>query len=483
MIPRKRSSLVWVLAVLAALVSIVVSLIPIVFALKNPAPGFLYAAGMVVDGWRSAHHLPVYENPELGRCTNMYGPLYPWVLGRLYSVFGLSNQIGKYLSLACTMMLMGLGLSLCRRQLRGVGWLFALTLWFSGVNRLQGVYTWNHPDMAAWFCAFIALYVSILSLREKSFLKAAIASCLFLSAFLLKQPTLMLTIIVPLEAVWSRRFEKSGAQRYLIALFPLITGVIALLCLKTFYPSVFFYFFTMPRWYPIRWGVFFGSSAAFLLTIPLFWACLVLAWKKRGNLLREETSRILLLTCAVTFPLAQLTAAKGGGNINSLAPLLIAIILFCSYHLIEVKTWIETRTGASRFFLGCAFAGALFYQSNPELAFETYHFKVTDYRASEYETIVSLARELPGMVRSPEDPTIALHAKGQFGLSFGQEQDCSFWKLPVPKKITEEISEADYLISVETYQIFNPSYLAGLGFSPVRKLTAYSIWQKSKNRE
>src|ERR1700733_10410007 len=50
-----------------------------------------WVAAIIVDGWRFAAGLPVYEPLGQGHATLMYGPADSIVLGWLYSLFSLSN--------------------------------------------------------------------------------------------------------------------------------------------------------------------------------------------------------------------------------------------------------------------------------------------------------------------------------------------------------------------------------------------------------
>ena len=40
---------------------------------------------ILLDGWRAAHHLPVYTLPDQDHATHMYGPAITYVLGAIFA--------------------------------------------------------------------------------------------------------------------------------------------------------------------------------------------------------------------------------------------------------------------------------------------------------------------------------------------------------------------------------------------------------------
>ena len=61
------------------------AVVGILFDLHQARADTGWDAAMVVEGWRAANGLPVYEDQITGHATTMYGFAEPYVLGALYS--------------------------------------------------------------------------------------------------------------------------------------------------------------------------------------------------------------------------------------------------------------------------------------------------------------------------------------------------------------------------------------------------------------
>jgi hypothetical protein len=103
-------------------------------------------------------------------------------------------------------------------------------------------------------------------------------------------------------------------------------------------------------------------------------------------------------------------------------------------------------------------------------------------------TLISYVRGLPGKVVSPQDPTIALLAKGYAGVSAANEYDRHTWRWPLPKVI-RDMEQADYVITwgkTNTWQTFTfdegIQMLPQLGFEPLPvpglENSDYQVWKR-----
>jgi len=106
-----------------------------------------------------------------------------------------------------------------------------------------------------------------------------------------------------------------------------------------------------------------------------------------------------------------------------------------------------------------------------------------------YWRTVAQARELPGTVVCPEDPTIPLHAKQYSGQNFFSEKDANpidgRWPEAMPQRVLSEIRGAEYVVDVTNYwgENIDDKLLQDLGFEPAQEAAietpCYKIWRNN----
>ncbi len=107
-----------------------------------------------------------------------------------------------------------------------------------------------------------------------------------------------------------------------------------------------------------------------------------------------------------------------------------------------------------------------------------------------YWKVVELAKNLPGKVICPEDPTIPFYAVGYLGLNIFSEYDTHLVNSGYPVTPAgprpKELLEADYLIDVfdPSQNILKDANLESLGFEPVMtddswlESADYKVWKR-----
>ena len=122
------------------------------------APSSPWEAAQVVEAWRSARGLPVYELVPGGHATHMYGALGPWVQGEIFRWVGANNASGRFLTLFSALATITLVAVAVRT--RGVAWSVPVG-WAAllGVNhRSHQYFVENRPDMTALMLATLAIF-------------------------------------------------------------------------------------------------------------------------------------------------------------------------------------------------------------------------------------------------------------------------------------------------------------------------------------
>jgi hypothetical protein len=108
------------------------------------------------------------------------------------------------------------------------------------------------------------------------------------------------------------------------------------------------------------------------------------------------------------------------------------------------------------------------------------------YGDKNYRKIIYRARNLPGKVICPDDPTIMLQARKQIDRSLVSERDALGtlgWR-QVPAYLPGELKRADYVIRVKGNwtPAFGTNWLVAMNYKPINDpvfhRTAYELWQR-----
>jgi hypothetical protein len=458
-----------------------------------PAPRNPWEALQIVEGWRSVQRMPVYDLSPAGHATHMYGALAPWVQGELFRWVGPNNISGRVLSL-CSSLLLVIVLVVGLVGARPAWYLPVACAAMIGVSHRCGHYfAENRPDMTALLFATIGIYFLAAGNERRRPAYFILGSACLVVGFFFKQTATPFSI-VPLVALclrgrWPTRWEIS------LALVPvtIVCGVI--LGLKYLSPAVHHYMIEVPGAYSINWPRFVKFLADPLLDSPLFVVLLAECVFFDERSFREDPRLLwLMAVLAVTIPLSALARAKAGGAANSLLPMLLPMMAFCAFRLPRLLERLEHRRAplVPRFLAGSFLAILLFCTIFPHLTVANAIIPPKSRWDPGYWQAVALARELPGKVVSPEDPTIALHAKRYAGHNLTAEKDAQplngNWTEAIPDRVVEEIRRADYVFDLTDYWGANidEALLSDLGFEPATPANldsgCYKLWRRAPTK-
>jgi hypothetical protein len=234
---------------------------------------------------------------------------------------------------------------------------------------------------------------------------------------------------------------------------------------------------TAPRLYPV-------SAMAWVRDLALFLEGSLAAWLATGVALasgwrpdRRDSFAWLAVTAAVTTLLSAVTEAKLGGRDNCMIPAWFAVMAL-AFALLR-RSGTAQRSDLVFVAVSCALLVTALTAPAPGSPAVRYHRAVT--AAAAYRQAVGYVRGLGGVVMSPEDPTIALIARGQVGPSIFAEYDAAGWPKAPPARLLGELRRADHVVDNVGYwnDWLKPETLAALGFRPEWTNGAYTVWGRA----
>jgi hypothetical protein len=445
----------------------------------------------IVEAWRSAHGMPVYELSSGGHATHMYGALVPWVQGELFRWIGPNNVSGRLLSLGSSLVcvtLLAVGLA-GRRS----AWYLALA-WAAllGVNHRSGQYfAENRPDMTALLFGALALFLLAAGQEKRRPFFVLLGSCCLVAGFFFKQ-TAVIFSAAPLLALLLRG-KRPALSETMWALCPVAASVAVILALEATSPAVYHYMVEVPGAYSINWPRAAKFLWELLLDSPLF-LIVFGEWLlfSSESIRSDPRTRWLLAVLAIAVPFSAVSHAKVGGWPNCLLPALLAMTAFCVLRLPALLRPIEQSAAprSAGFVYATFLAVVLLMTTFPHLTWERSLIVSRQRLDGEYAAAVAAARSLPGSVVCPEDPTIPLYAKRYAGQSIFSEKDArphgGAWPIQTPEPVLSELRGADYVIDVTNYWGGNvdETLLEALGFQPLDIAAldsqCYRIWHRIK---
>jgi hypothetical protein len=470
---------------LASRVPLLIAALVIVFAnvsflsrrIAHAQPNTPWEAGLIADGWRVSRGTALYEEPRAGHATAMYGPLLPLTLGAIFKVTGANNYAGRIFEAVCGLLAVTLlAFALTRGQptfVIFVGWSL-----LSALNLRTGVYFADtRPDAA---CLLFSVVAILLMYREDwgSYL-AGVA--VLLVAFYFKQTAVVVAGVACLAYLIRRGRETLW---WLKASVPLLTLPAAVLLTKALHPLAYHYMIEVPAMNPVPPARIVVECIAILSSVACFY--IALAEYLSSGEATDKRGAWLLAAIPVTFIYSVVSTARVGGSLNSPLPVLTSFFAFTVWRLPRLLALADSpKLGALRRLafgatLGSAIVATAFvaYESDAGLTRET-------QGDEHYERVIEIARDLPGKVVCPNDPTIPLYAKGYAGRQIFMEMDAAGLDVGVPDYALAEISSADYVIQLNKVflgaQLIPDARLAAMGLRPVEydelKGTAYTVWE------
>ncbi|PYJ36455.1 MAG: hypothetical protein DME84_10525 [Verrucomicrobia bacterium] len=156
----------------------------------------------------------------------------------------------------------------------------------------------------------------------------------------------------------------------------------------------------------------------------------------------------------VLIPISIWTICKSGGGYNSLLFAYLAMTALFAARLDGIFGWLRSlsiqRSFVAAIAIALAILASFFLQFDQTVALLSVR-----HGDEKYDTAVALARDLDGVVVSPQDPTILYRAKNYFGRSLFFELDTHAvngnWPNDLPMSILQELQQADRVIAVRSY--------------------------------
>ncbi len=473
----------------AALLVLLVNGVNIARSFASPNPHDPWEAAETVEGWRSAHGIPVYESAPDGHAAPMYGPLAPWAIGEMFRFAGTNNQAGRLLTLlgavgtAILLVLIVGG----RRALWFQLVAFAL---FMGLNWRTGDYfVVNRPDMLAMLFAAMGVLLLGRGHERQSVSSVLLGTACVVAGFFFMQSAAIFAV-VPL-VVLGLKWQRPSIEQVLLAALPLAVVLAIIPIMRIADPAMYFGMIIVPRSFGLNHLGTVRAAMDLLLDYPLF--VLVAAdWLMDDARAYRKDHRVLWVLAAlvVAVPFSAMMSVRLGGARQSLLPALLTMTAFVVLRLPRLSAILEDcnahpmRRLAFGSFLGALLLLGLFPHPSRKHGF----INARNPLADSYRRVIARTAELPGTVVSPEDPTIVLYAKGQAVRNLFTEYDAHTvngeWPKQPPWDALNEMRHADYLIDVRGYgqDLLVDSMIEPLGFEPVDDPAFddvnYRLWRK-----
>jgi hypothetical protein len=480
------------IVVLASLIVILASVMKIGTAVRMRHPIDMWEAATVAVAARVAAGEPMYAemHKPSGIEPGLYSPLQSLTLAAVFKATGPSLLPGRVINVLAGMAFIPLflrALGICRN-----GWsiLFGIAFLLALDEQLTGLWALPRADAVPLLCAIVFVSAAYRACSENSFRWAALAHVALLIGFFWKQTILAVAPAPFLAAAISRTAPKRMMATFLVG--PLVCVVVAVGLIRGFSPNMYEAMFETPAGFAIRPRMAALFAYATLLAAPLQW--LTIGWiaSSDGLPVRDKTKFTWAVASAASaIPLNFLALAKVGGGPNSLAYVVYgsgAAVLCCvpSFHQFLSS---PTAGLAKRHLLGVSLAITLGLTWMTILDTPRRVQLHRSYGDAGRPKVIAIAKSLPGKVVSPQDPTIALEAKGYAGIGSVNEWDRRLWKWPLSKTI-QEMKGADYVVTwglTNTWETwtFDEGFqaLTELGFEamPVEGLqnSHYKIWKRN----
>jgi 4-amino-4-deoxy-L-arabinose transferase-like glycosyltransferase len=468
---------------------ILANVVFIIFRLRLPYPVTPWEAGIVTDAWRMLQGDTIYA-AGTDHATHMYGPLITVVLAQAFKFVGPVLEVGRIVSAISGTAIVILLASLFGRGDR-LTFAIAVALLLAANTRTGYYFTETRPDMVSLFFACVALIVfyhgqeSAKKQMSQIALMAA-GSALLVIAVMFKQ-TAAVFMFVP-ALVMMTQFGRFSFQKVqlLLAAIPIACVVTVLVGVWYLTPGLWHFIAEVPAQYKISVLRMGRMGVELLVSFPLF-VFAIMHWAFADAQIAPRTRWLMAaMTCAIPMSLA--ACAKDGGNANCLIPAILSISVVCAWRTPVALALLrdQYRSLRLRTATGALLGILLFAHAYPVPQFSLEALKGGNGTADR-TSVVAEARLLPGKVISPDDPTIALMAKGYAGRTAVFEADAVYWDINRSQAFVREIDSADYVIALRQAHIWpdwgtTDEVLQARGFAKVAFQTTspsvYELWQR-----
>jgi hypothetical protein len=433
---------------------------------------------IAIEAVRVNAGLPIYE---AAHATHLYGPLLTILIAGIVQVFGLN-----LIAVRLIMSIFGIALAIllsaifCPGKSRAC---LAMGIFlFLGLNLRTNLILFSiQPDWAATFIAVVALYIWIT--RTSSVFLSFLSLALFVCAMLFKQTTAAFAAIPLVYVLWWKR--PLQFRDIALSLVPMVSILLSLAAVRVLWPQMFDAVVTIPASIRVYPGRVLNIALYLFLTFPIFLIALWFILRSRSPITERE--RWILSALVVLVPVSIWTTCKSGSGYNSLLFAYLALTALFVVRLDAIFDWLRALS-IQRSFLA-AIALALAILASFFLQFErAVGLLALRYGDDKYDIAVALARRLPGVVSTPQDPTIAYRANHYFSRSLFFELDAhnvnGNWPDQLPDSMVQELARAKYVVQVHSYvptRVFD-DYLKAGEFRPMSfpelEGSAYTVWAR-----
>lgn len=489
------------LLVLTSVAIVVASVASLIIRATLPYPINVWEAGLLTDAARMAQGLRVYD-PAIEHATTMYSPLTTIVLSEIYKVFGFGLQAGRWLNVVAASISLVMILAWFARP-RFADISIALAFLLAGHTRAAAYFAESRPDMTAILLILPSLWLVYRGLElargAAQVAWVAAGSLVLAAAVFTKQTALAYAAIAPVVVLLSDR----SPRRFLLSLLPFVPAIVAMAVTWKYFPGVWRYMIEVPSQYGVPLANLRQQIVELGGAAPLFLMALV-QWLLTDAAADMKRPRIrwLMVFIACACGSGCIAAAKEGAYFNSLIPAFLGMGAFCAWR-IPVLLGLLARTDiawTARSVAAATLAFLLVIFVTPNFDLFRIRGQFVGLGDASRPLVIAEARELPGKVVSPDDPTLALMAKGYAGRSAVFQADLVRWVPTRIEPLIEEIALADWVILMTAVHVVpgkptNPvligldwwpreDVLHRLGFKRVAfKSTSdplYQLWRKEK---
>jgi hypothetical protein len=489
------------LLVLTSVAIVIASVASLAIRVTLPYPINVWEAGLVTDAARMAQGLRVYD-PAVEHATTMYSPLTTIVLSEFYKALGFSLQAGRWLNVVAASISLCMILAWFSRP-RFADISIALAMLLAGHARAGNYFAESRPDMTAIALVLTSLLLVYRGLELTRGITQvawiAAGSLLLAVAVFTKQTALAYAVVPPVAVLLTNR----SLRRFTLSLLPFVPAVVGLIVTREYLPAVWHFMIDVPLQYRVPFANLGVSIVALISAAPLFLLALT-HWllTDAADDMKRPRIRWLMIFIACAFGSGVIAAAKEGGASNSLIPAFLGMGAFCAWRLPVLLGLLE-RGGiawAARSVAAATLAFLLLIFATPDFNLFRIQSQFIGLGAGTRPLVIAEARELSGKVVSPDDPTLALLAKGYAGRSAVFQADAVRWMPTRIDPLIEEIASADWVILIAvppvvtgkaTKQVLNrldwwprEEVLNRLGFKlATLKSTSdpfYQLWRKEK---
>ena len=446
---------------------IAASFVGIIRHLIVPQPSSPWEAAQIVEAWRAANALPVYESPVTGHATHMYGAFAPHALGLIFRVTGPSLFVARIAALLVSLLLVVAALSVFARPANLMVTAIGVALLIGADVQTGSYFTAVRPDMFAMLVGLCAAVVLYKGEQNDSLLLILGGSALVVLAFFFKQPMAMAGGIPFIATLLDER--RRNFKRLAQSLIPVLSVVIAIVICRIVAPWVYFYMVDMPGSYRLSMDGFLTTVGKLVIAVPLLWVCAALRLRESDAI--TPTERWLIAALIVTIPLSAFTAAKVGGTFNSWWPAILSAHTATIYLL-------SRREVPAIVVAVLLFAGAARVHTN--LGYFTIHDDYGDTR----EVIARLS----GTMAAPENPLLVLEIPKAALRNIYLEYDAApvqgNWPPLVPCYAWREVVAARYLIDAKAWghDLLTSQTISAAGYQRVYESENYAIWERPPGR-